>query len=83
MFDRMMKNQERHAKLMGEMMRRFGVLEAGDISMTGAVALESATRACMGCRSLAECEHWMEETSGTEGAGEFCPNVQRFTELTS
>ncbi len=81
MFDRLMRNQERHAKLMGEMMRRFGVLEAGDISMTGATNLEHAARVCMGCRSVAECENWMATTKGTKGAEAFCPNARKFAAL--
>jgi hypothetical protein len=81
MFERLIQNQERHAELMGEMMRRFGVLEGGDISMTGAINLERATRACMGCRSVAECERWMAATKGSKGAEAFCPNARRFAEL--
>ena len=83
MFQRMIENRERHAVLMGEMMRRFGVLEAGDISMTGAINLERATRACMGCRSVAECERWMAETKGTDGAARFCPNARLFADLSA
>lgn len=81
MFKRLIRNQERHAKLMGEMMRRFGVLEAGDISMTGAMDLERASRTCMGCGTTVECERWMAETSGSEGAGAFCPNARVFAEM--
>jgi len=81
MFERFIQNQERHAELMGEMMRRFGVLEGGDISMTGATNLERAARVCMGCRSVAECESWMAQSKGTEGAEAFCPNARIFARL--
>jgi len=81
MFERLIRNQERHARLMGEMMRRHGVLEAGDISITGAMELERASRICMGCGTVEECERWMAETTGTEGASAFCPNVRTFTKL--
>lgn len=81
MFERLIRNQDRHAKLMGEMMRRFGALEGDALSMNDALALEGAARRCMGCRSLEECEHWMATTTGTEGAEAFCPNVRLFADM--
>ncbi|MEJ8571948.1 DUF6455 family protein [Microbaculum marinum] len=81
MFERLQKNRERHAKLMGEMMRRFGVLESGDMSMTGAVNLERAARTCLGCGSAGDCGRWMAQTDGPAGAEAFCPNARIFAEL--
>ena len=83
MFDRLIKNQDRHAKLMGEMMRRFGVLDTDQFSQNDALNLGGAARRCMGCRSLEQCEHWMETTSGTEGADAFCPNARMFADIAS
>jgi pyruvate-formate lyase-activating enzyme len=81
MFDRMISNQERHAKLMGEMMRRFGVLDADSFSLNDAICLEGCARRCMGCRSIETCERWMAAASGTAGAEAFCPNVSTFAKL--
>jgi hypothetical protein len=83
MFDRLIKNQDRHAKLMGEMMRRYGVLDADNFSQNDALSLSGAARRCMGCRSLEQCEKWMAETTGTEGSEAFCPNVRTFAGLTA
>ena len=81
MFDRLIKNRERHAKLMGQMMKRFGALDADSLSLNDAINLEGAARRCMGCRSVEECEHWMATTKGTKGAEKFCPNARLFAEM--
>ena len=81
MFDRLIQNRERHAKLMGEMMRRFGVLESDTISMNDAICLEGAARRCMGCRAVEQCERWMTATQGTRGAEAFCPNARTFAAI--
>ncbi len=81
MFDRLIENQDRHAKLMGAMMRRFGVLENESLSLNDAMQLEGAARRCMGCRSVETCERWMATTAGRAGAEAFCPNARTFANL--
>ncbi len=81
MFDRLIKNQDRHAKLMGEMMRRFGVLDTDQFTQNDALSLGGAARRCMGCRALEQCEPWMETTTGTECADAVCPNARLFAEF--
>lgn len=83
MFDCLISSQERHARLMGEMMRRFGVLDADSFSLNDAICLEGCARRCMGCRSVEICEQWTASTVGTAGAETFCPNVRTFAKLAS
>jgi len=81
MFERFYRNQDRHAKLMGEMMQRYGVLQGEAVSQSDAMALGAAARRCMGCQSLEQCEAWMAETTGIEGSEKFCPNARTFTDI--
>lgn len=81
MFERLIENRERHARLMGEMMRRFGALQGDDVTIGEAMSLERAARRCMSCGAVGDCEQWMEQTQGTAGAERFCPNVELFSSL--
>ncbi|TCT08408.1 hypothetical protein EDC22_10984 [Tepidamorphus gemmatus] len=81
MFERLMANRERHARLMGEMMRRYGTLQGDTITICEAMSLERAARRCMDCGSVEVCARWMEQTEGTDGAERFCPNAKLFASL--
>jgi hypothetical protein len=81
MFERLIANRERHARLMGEMMQRFGALQGDDVTISEAMSMERAARRCMDCGAVEDCERWMEQTEGTDGAERFCPNAKLFASL--
>lgn len=81
MFDQWVESRERRARLMGEMMHRFGALQHHTPTIGEAMAFERAVRVCMACGAVRECESWMAETEGTAGAERFCPNARLFASL--
>jgi hypothetical protein len=81
MFGRMRRTRELKGQLFGEMMRRFGVIQRQDYAFAEGVALHTAAARCIHCGEAARCKEWMESTTGTEGASDFCPNAQTFATL--
>jgi hypothetical protein len=81
MFGRMRRIRELRSQLFGEMMRRFGVTERQDYGYLEGTQLHTAAARCIHCSEVARCKTWMEQTKGTEGAAEFCPNASTFAAL--
>ena len=81
MFGRMRKTRELKGRLFGEMMRRFGVTQRQDYGDVEGTMLHTAAARCIHCAEAARCRAWMEQTTGTEGAAEFCPNAETFAGL--
>jgi hypothetical protein len=81
MFGRMRKTRELKARLFGQMMQRFGVSQNPDYGQFDGARLQTAAGRCIHCGAAARCKEWMETTTGTEGASDFCPNAQTFAAL--
>jgi hypothetical protein len=75
------KMRRARSQLFGEMMRRFGVSERPDYGHLEGAKLQAAAARCIHCSDAARCKTWVEQTSGTEGAEEFCPNAGTFAAL--
>jgi len=63
------------------MMRRFGVTERQDYAYLEGAKLHTAAARCIHCSDVERCKSWMEQTTGTEGAADFCPNAATFEAL--
>ena len=81
MFHRLLKRQEQRSLLFGEMLRRFWFDAHRDMTMSEALTLNQAILRCRACGATERCQTWMDSTDGTEGADQFCPNVQAFRAL--
>lgn len=78
MFGRMRRSRELRSRLFGQMLERFGITRRNDFALTDGGALYTAAARCIHCSAVDRCKNWMETTSGTEGADEFCPNASTF-----
>jgi hypothetical protein len=83
MWGRMRRTKELRSQLFGAMMRRFGVTERLDYGDVEGTKLHTAAARCTHCGEVARCKAWMEQTTGTEGADEFCPNAATFAALSA
>jgi hypothetical protein len=81
MFHRLFKGREQRSLLFGKMLRRFSFNAHRDITSSEAATLNQAISRCRACGATDHCQTWMDSTDGTEGADQFCPNVQAFKEL--
>jgi hypothetical protein len=81
MFSRILKQEEMHSRLFGEMLRRFSFDSHRDMTMSDAFTLRRAISQCRACGAAERCEAWMASTEGTEGADQFCPNTEAFRQL--
>ena len=81
MFHRLFKGREQRSLLFGQMLRRFSFDAHRDITSSEAATLNQAISRCRVCGATERCQTWMDSTDGTEGADQFCPNVQAFKAL--
>jgi hypothetical protein len=83
MLGRMRRTRELRSQLFGEMLQRFGLTQRCDYASPDGAMLQIAAARCMHCRTVEQCKLWMAQTTGTEGAEEFCPNAATFAALAS
>ena len=81
MIKRLLERLDQRSRLFGDMLARFSFDIQRDLTMADARALSQAITRCRGCGATARCQAWMSSTTGTEGAEQFCPNVEIFRQI--
>jgi len=81
MIGRMRRTRELRNELFGRMMQRFGAPQSADDVYPEGAMLRIAAARCIHCTETRRCMAWLTETTGTQGASEFCPNAATFAAL--
>lgn len=76
LYARITARMDERSHLMGAMMKELGVdIESATMQSAGA-SFANAARACLACRSVGECQHWLDDcaANGMTSQPSFCPN---------
>ena len=75
------QNSADRLEFLNQMMERTDTRVDADISHRGANNIKSAIVACLGCKSVNECQTWLAEVDGVASPPDFCPNAQRLMRM--